>query len=256
MRSLFAFTKKEWMEQLRSGRLMILGILFILLGIMNPALAKLIPWMLEAFADSLAESGMTVTAVTVDALTSWTQFFKNIPMGLIAFILLQSNIFTREYQSGTLVLSLTKGLDRHKVVISKTVVLAILWSALYWLCFAVTYGYNAFFWDNGIARNLAFSAVCWWLLGLWTVMLTVLFSSVLKSSTGVLAGTAGVFLAAYLIGLLPKIKTYSPSMLANASTLLYSTGSVSSYTASITVTVFLCLICFLSSIPILNKKQI
>lgn len=256
MRSLLAFTKKEWMEQLRSGRLMILGILFILLGIMNPALAKLIPWMLEAFADSLAESGMAVTAVTVDALTSWTQFFKNIPMGLIAFILLQSNIFTREYQSGTLVLSLTKGLDRHKVVISKTVVLAVLWSALYLLCFAVTYGYNAFFWDNGIARNLAFSAVCWWLLGLWTVMLTVLFSSVLKSSTGVLAGTAGVFLAAYLIGLLPKIKTYSPSMLANASTLLYSTGSVSSYTASITVTVFLCLICFLSSIPILNKKQI
>lgn len=256
MRSLFAFTKKEWMEQLRSGRLMILGILFILLGIMNPALAKLIPWMLEAFADSLAESGMAVTSVTVDALTSWTQFFKNIPMGLIAFILLQSNIFTREYQSGTLVLSLTKGLDRHKVVISKTVVLAVLWSALYWLCFAVTYGYNAFFWDNGIARNLAFSAVCWWLLGLWTVMLTVLFSSVLKSSTGVLAGTAGVFLAAYLIGLLPKVKTYSPSMLANTSTLLYSTGSVSSYTASITVTVILCLICFLSSIPILNKKQI
>ena len=89
MRTLFAFMKKEWLEQIRSGRLIILTILFVLLGIMNPAIAKLTPWMLEVLADSLAESGMTVTTVTVDAMTSWTQFFKNIPMGLIAFILLE-----------------------------------------------------------------------------------------------------------------------------------------------------------------------
>lgn len=254
MRSLLAFMKKEWMEQLRSGRLMILGILFILLGIMNPAIAKLTPWMLEAFADSL--SGIVVTAVTVDALTSWMQFFKNIPMGLIAFVLLQSNIFTKEYQSGTLVLTLTKGLDRHAVVISKTAVLIVLWSVFYWLCFAVTYGYNAFFWDNGIAHNLAFSAICWWLLGLWTVILTVFFSSASKSNTGVLSGTAGVFLAAYLIGLLPKVKTYSPSMLANVTSLLYDAEDLQAYTASVTVTVLLCLICFVLSIPILNRKQI
>lgn len=256
MRSLLAFMKKEWMEQLRSGRLMILCILFILLGIMNPAIAKLLPWMLEALADSLAESGMTVIAVTVDALTSWTQFFKNIPMGLIAFILLQSNIFTKEYQSGTLILPLTKGLDRRKVIISKTVVLIVLWSVFYWLCFAITYGYNAFFWDNGITHNLTFSVVCWWLLGLWATILTVFFSSVSKSNTGVLSGTAGVFLAAYLIGLLPKVKTYSPSMLANATSLLYGTEDIQAYSASVTVTVILCIICFVLSIPILNKKQI
>lgn len=35
--------KKEWMEQVRSGRLLILVIIFILLGIMNPAVAKLTP---------------------------------------------------------------------------------------------------------------------------------------------------------------------------------------------------------------------
>lgn len=33
MRSLFAFMKKEFTEQLRSGRLMILGLLFVLFGI-------------------------------------------------------------------------------------------------------------------------------------------------------------------------------------------------------------------------------
>ena len=40
MRSLIAFIKKEFTEQLRSGRLIILGLLFVLFGIMNPAIAK------------------------------------------------------------------------------------------------------------------------------------------------------------------------------------------------------------------------
>ena len=43
MKSLLAFIKKETMEQFRSGRLTILGILFVLLGVMNPAVAKITP---------------------------------------------------------------------------------------------------------------------------------------------------------------------------------------------------------------------
>ena len=112
MRSFIAFFKKEVREGIRSSKFVILGLLFLLFGVMNPAIAKLTPWMLEMMADSLAESGMTVTEVTVSAMDSWVQFFKNMPMGLIAFVLLPGGILTGEYGSGTLVLSLTKGLAR------------------------------------------------------------------------------------------------------------------------------------------------
>ncbi len=199
MKSLFAFMKKEFTEQLRSGRLMILGLLFVLFGIMNPAIAKLTPWLLDIMADSLAESGMIVTDVKVSAMDSWVQFFKNMPMGLIAFVLIESSIFTKEYTSGTLVLSLTKGLERYKVVVSKTVVLTALWTVGYWLCFGITYGYSAYFWDNSIAQNLVFSVVCWWLFGMMVVALMVLFSTVTTTNTGVLLGTGGVVLASYLV---------------------------------------------------------
>ena len=111
MRSLLAFTKKEITEQARTGKLLFLGILFVLFGIMNPAVAKLTPWLMEQMADSLADMGMNITEVTVTAMDSWVQFFKNIPMALIAFVLLESSIFTKEYRSGTLILSLTKGLS-------------------------------------------------------------------------------------------------------------------------------------------------
>lgn len=256
MRSLFAFMKKEFTEQLRSGRLMILGLLFVLFGIMNPAIAKLTPWLLETLSDSLAESGMIVTDVKVSAMDSWVQFFKNLPMGLIAFVLLESSIFTKEYTSGTLVLSLTKGLERYKVVVSKTVVLAVLWTIGYWMCFGITYGYNAYFWDNSIAQNLIFSVVCWWLFGVMVIALMVLFSTVSSSNTGVLLETGGVILVSYLIGLLPKCSKYLPTYLTDGNSLIYGLVEIKTYMPSLVIAIATGVICFAISIPIFNKKQL
>ena len=148
MRAFLAFFKKELLDALRSGRLVILGCLFVAFGVMNPAVAKLTPWLMELMSESLAESGMVITEVNVDALTSWTQFYKNIPMALIAFVLIHASTLTREYESGTLVLLVTKGLSRTTVVLAKATALLGLWTVGYWLCFGVTYLYNAYFWDN------------------------------------------------------------------------------------------------------------
>ena len=256
MTSLFAFVKKECTEQFRSGRLLITLALFVLLGIMNPAVAKLTPWLLEIMADSLAESGMVVTTVTVSAMDSWLQFFKNIPTGLIAFVLLQGSIFTKEYSSGTLVLSLTKGLERFKVVLAKAGVLTVIWSLGYWLCFGITYLYNAYFWDNSIAQNLVFSVVCWWLFGVFVVSLMTLFSTLSASNTGVLIGTGAVVLASYIVGLLPKASTYLPTLLMDGTSLIYGSAEAQTYIASILITAVAALVCFVVSIPIFNKKQL
>lgn len=79
MKQFSAFFKKELTEHIRSGRVMIMGIIFVIIGIMNPAVAKLTPWLMDMFAESLAESGMIMTEVTVTAMDSWMQFFKNLP---------------------------------------------------------------------------------------------------------------------------------------------------------------------------------
>ena len=52
-----AFLKKEWMEWSRTGRLLVLVLVFLVLGIMNPALAKLTPWMMEMLSESMAVWG-------------------------------------------------------------------------------------------------------------------------------------------------------------------------------------------------------
>ena len=256
MRAFLAFMKKEWMEQLRSSRLIILTIIFVMFGIMNPAIAKLTPWLFEVMAESLEESGMVVTTVEVDAMTSWVQFFKNVPMALIVFVLMQSNIFTKEYQSGTLVLALTKGLHRYKVVLSKAAVLILIWTLLYWMHFGITYVYNDYFWDNSIAKNLLFSVTCWWIFGLWTIALQVLFSTIASANTGVLVGTGGVVFGLYMMSLLPKLIKYLPTLLMDGNSLIYGTKDVEDYTIALVITCVTAFICIVVSVPILNKKRI
>ena len=256
MRSFLAFFKKELMESARSGKLMILVILFFAFGVMNPAIAKLTPWLMEMFAESLEESGMIITAVTVDALTSWTQFFKNIPMALIAFVLLYSGIFTKEYESGTLILVLTKGLERYKVVLAKALLMLSVWTGGYWLCFCVTYAYNAYFWDNGIAVGLMPAALHWWLFGIFTVCLLVLFSALSKNSAGVLLGTGGTVLLSYISEFFPKASKTVPTALMQSAGLMIGAQEAGEYTKAVILTVVLCAVCIGASIPIMNKKQL
>lgn len=256
MKSFIAFLKKEILESARSGKLIVLCILFLIFGIMNPAIAKLTPWMIELLSDSLAANGMVVTEVAVDALTSWTQFFKNIPIALLVFVLIYSGTFTKEYESGTLILILTKGLSRYKVVLAKFTVMLTSWTVGYWLCFAVTYGYNAYFWDNNIAVGLMPAAVHWWLFGVWVVCLIVLFSALGKNHTGVLLGTGGSVLFAYLISLFPQISKYVPTVLMDSASLLVGAKSADIFSKAVYLTIAMCFVFIIASIPIMNKKQL
>ena len=229
MRVFPAVIKKEIIEQARTGKLAVLAAVFVLLGVMNAAVAKATPWLLSLMADSMAGSGLTFTAVPVTALDAWTQFFKNMPVGLIVFVLLESGILTREVQTGTLLLSLTKGLSRGQAVSAKTAVLAALWTVCFWLCFGITYGYSAFYWDNAAAQNLLFSGLCWWVFGLWTAAVMILFSAMSGSGTGVLLGTGGAVLACVLAGMFPLAGRALPTMLTDGQQLIYGIREAKEY---------------------------
>ena len=256
MRQLIAFSKKEWLEVWRTGKFLILLIVFILFGIMNPAIAKLTPWMMEQFATSLQESGLIVTEVTVNAMTSWTQFYKNIPMGLIVFLLLFSGILTTELQKGTLINMLTKGLSRNAVIIAKTIITIVLWTWNYWLCFFITYVYNAYFWDNSIINHLYFSAFCFYLFGVWLIILLILMSTIVTTTSFVTVGTGIVFFIVYMVSLLPDIKGYLPTKLLEISGLLAGIEKVGDYTFSVWITIIISAIQLIIAMLVFHKKKI
>ena len=256
MRQLSAFLRKEGMEFIRTGKIWILLIIFILFGIMNPAIAKLTPWMVETMSDSLAESGMVLTEVKVNAMTSWNQFYKNISMALIIFALMLSGILTTEYQKGTLVNMLTKGLVRLKVVGAKAIASIGLWTVCYWLCYGITYGYNMYFWDNSIASHVAFAALCVYLLGIWVMLLILLISTLLKSASGVLAVTGVAVIASYVAGMFGKIGEYLPIRLLSAGNLLAGSMSPEDFWKAIAVALASGVAFFILSVACFNRKNI
>ncbi|XCP86859.1 ABC transporter permease subunit [Roseburia hominis] len=256
MKTTTAFFHKELIELKRTGKLLILFLIFTLFGIMNPAIAKLTPWLVSTFADSFAEAGIIMTDMTVDALTSWTQFYKNVPMALIIFLLLFSNILTSEYQKGTLIPLLTKGLPRINVIVSKTLLLLLAWTCGYWLCYGITYAYNAFFWDNHIASHPAFAALCPYVLGIWLISLLMLMSTLFESGSAVITSTGGIFIALYLLSLLPRIQDYLPAKLLSSLPILYKTETIEAFLGALGTSAFLTIINLILSVLLFDKKRI
>ena len=256
MKSFLAFLKKDVTEQWRCRRVMIIGIIFAAFGIMNAGFAKLTPLLLEATEDMLAASGMSLQVQPATAVDSWLQFFANIPMALIAFVLIQGGAFTREYKSGTLVLSLTKGLDRYKVIFSKTIVLFSSWTYGYFLCFGVNYLANVCLWTPAGASHLLFATFSWWLFGIWVIALMILFSVLSSSQTGVFLGTGGVVFGLYMISIIPKIGKFLPTYAAGGGALIYGTAEPKTYVISLCIAFACTVACIGASIPLFNKKQL
>lgn len=235
MRALASFTKKELLEIVRSGKAVLVTILFLLFGIMNPAVAKLTPWLLETMASSMAEQGLAVTGVRVDAMTSWTQFYKNFPMVLIVFLLIFGGILAGEYQKGTMVHMIAKGLARWKILASKAAVLCALWTVGYWLMYLVTYAYTAYFWDNAILSHCAFAALCAYAAGLWMLSLLLLGSVLFRSAGGALGTVVLVTALSYLLHILPRVQSYLPTTLLSATGLLDNSTEPSRFVSALCV---------------------
>lgn len=253
MRQWCAFFRKESLEWIRSGRILIFAVLALLFGIMSPALAKLTPWIMEMAADSLADSGLTVAEVTVDALTSWGQFYKNIPILLVIVLLLCSGSFTMEYQKGTLINMITRGLARWKILTVKSAVLLLAYSFVYWGCFGITYGYNEYFWDNGIAQQAGLAAVCYYVMGLWLVSLLVLFSTVAKGNMMVILGAGAVFGICYLLSVFEPFKAALPVSLSFGMQMLL--GEDAGWKIPMLVSICWSMVNLGLSVIIFNRKQ-
>ena len=255
MKQLVAFIQKEFMEIVRNSKLLICGIIFALLGIMNPAIAKLTPWIIEMYSDT-SSSGIVFQKVEVTALTSWEQFYKNMPIAFIVFVLMFSGIVASELQKGTLINIVTKGMSRWKIMISKFVMMLVLWTGVYFLSYVITYFYNAFYWDNSIAKHIFFAVFCFYLFGVWLISLIILVSAFADNSTTVSLGVGGGFIVSYLLGMVPKLQDYLPTKLMDSLILIVGQAEPGEYIPAIIIVLCLIIANIVLGIIFFNKKNL
>ena len=219
MKAFRAFFRKELCEAARTHKLTVLGLLFLLYGILNPLTAKLMP---DILATALPE-GMSITLPEPSALDSWAQFFKNISqMGLIVVVILLGGIMAGELNHGTLVHLLTKGLPRRTVILAKVATLALLWTAAYLLCFGVTAAYTAYFWPDSSVSQLAASMAGLWLFGLLMLSTLPLGGVCFHAGYGSLLFAGGFLVLLYLLQIPPALQPFNPLKLASDNMTLLS----------------------------------
>ncbi len=66
-----AFVKKEFCEQVRTYKLLVTGLVFLLLGMMNPLTAKFMPELISNFMPA----GMSIEMTEPTMMDSWLPVF-------------------------------------------------------------------------------------------------------------------------------------------------------------------------------------
>jgi len=254
MKGFIAFTKKEFMEQIRTYRLLIMLCVFFLFGMMSPLLAKLTPEILSG----MELQGIQLIIPEATAMDAYSQFFQNInEMGLIVILLVFGGIISNELTKGTLVNILAKGLPRHTVILSKYVAAFALWTVSYLISALTNYGYTAYLFENSTVKNLFFSLLCLWLFGGFVLSLIFLSSALTGGNFGGLILTAIALGSLLLINIFPWAQKFNPIYLSSHNLeLLSGTLSPSEVIKPLVITILLIVVCLYTSILLFKKKKI
>lgn len=213
MRGFKVFFKKEWLEQWRTKRTLIVLIVFFIIGLMGPLMALITPEILK----SVATEGMVITLPEPSASDSYAQFFNNMgQMGLILFLLLFSTSLTKEYEQGTLLNLLTKGLTKQTALLAKYAIVFVLWSIGYLVAVAGHLFYTAYYFETAALVHVSLSLMMMWLFGVLLLTLLVTFGACFKQAYASLIGVGLFFGLLLVVGVFPVIDKYNPLHLATA----------------------------------------
>lgn len=252
MSGYIAFVKKEFTENMKNYRFLILFAVFLIFGITSAFLAKFTPEILSALAADMEMSSEPV------ALDAWKQFYKNISgVGFSAFIILYGSCLSGEYSKGTLVLMVTKGLSRKAVILAKYTVAAILMTISYWISYAATYGYTAFLWKDVSLPNVAFAALALWIAGFLYLSILMIGCVIFRQTfTGILF-TGGIVAVISLLGMIEPIAKFSPFILTTKNIDLISGEiTLSDFMIPAVVSIVISILGLLLAIRLFNKKQL
>ena len=197
--------RKEMREQFKLYRLVIVCAIFLFFALSSPLTLKYLPDILKM----AGEQNMIIQLPTPTAFMALSEFAGNIgQIGALIAVLMAMGAVANELKSGTAVMTLSKPVSRSAFVVSKLLAVSITF-----LISLVCLGYTVWLiqgtavWPY-VGMNL--------LLGLFLVFclaVTLLFSSLYKSSLAAGGLAIGVIIVQGIISAIPVIGKYMPGVL-------------------------------------------
>ena len=254
MRIFLSLLKKEAIEGSRTKKMISTFILFLFIGLISPLTAKLTPMILQ----SIATGNIDINAVPPSEIDSWTQFFKNISqIGMLGLAIILSTQMANEFQKGTLINLLSKGLPRYQVVLSKIFYNFILWFIAYFGSFILTYFYTKYFFGISFPiKNILMAALLPFIFGLFLIALEILAGVISGNVIGTLILTTAGIVIQLILSIRDEIVKYMPiALIGKPVNLIKGIGYDDYYVPIITGSI-LVIIFIVISIAVINKKQI
>lgn len=254
MNGFCAYIKKEFLEQLRSYRALIIWIVLFLFGMSSPLLAKMTPDILS----HMSVQGVVISLPKPVAMDAWAQFFKNISqMGIIVLMLVFAGSLSQEFSKGTLILPLSRGLSRGAVLAAKFVASAITWTTGYALAAVTACFYTQSLFGRFAEPSLFFSLFCLWLFGVFLIACLLAAGAVVPGSFGGLLTTAAFLCLLMMLNIAPKLQKINPVTIASQNAAaLSSSAAAADMRSAAWVTLALTVLCLLGALAAFRKKKI
>lgn len=255
---LMTLVRKEWLELLRSFKLIWVPLVFALLGIMQPVTSYYMPIIIEK-AGNMPEGTVIEIPVPSGAQVLADTLSQFGLLGLLILALAFMGAVSGERNSGAASLVLVKPVSFSAYILSKWIgMMTLSWGALL-IGYAASWYYT---WLLIESVDFVPFLLSYLIYGLWFTFIltaTLLFSTLLRSAAGAAFSALGLaMLLSLLSGLLPKYTGWSPGSLSGFA---YKTvqradgfdGSVS-FGWSIGITILLILAGLIGSAALLRRQ--
>ncbi len=226
MAGLGALLRKELLEQWRTLRLPIVAVVFLLVGLSSPLLARFTPEILKA----VAGDQLPIVLPPPTAADSVAQLQKNLGQfgGLIAVLLAMGSVAV-EKERGTAAMLLSKPASRAAFLAAKLVAIGATLGVSVAIAAAGAWFYTLVLFEPLPVGGFAGAALLEWLMLLAWAAITFVGSTLTRSSVA----AAGLGIAAFIVvgiaGAIPPLAPFVPAGLgppARALALGLATGDV------------------------------
>lgn len=203
---------KELREQLRTYRLPVVAIVFLLFGITSPVLARYTKELIDALG-AQATAGMKIVLPPPTVADAVNQLLKNlVQFGILIAILLAMGTVASEKDRGTAGLILTKPASRLAFLAAKLVAISVTLAVAVAVGCAIAYVYTLLLFEGASLPVVGYieMAILMWLAITAYASLTFLGSTLTRSAV---AGAGIGFVALIVTGIvggLPTIGKYMP----------------------------------------------
>jgi len=226
--SVFIAFRKEWLELIRSYRLLVVAIMLVFFGLTSPFLAKFTPELM-----TLIPTGeITISMPPATVMTAIGQYIKNMAQfGIILGLLLTMGSVAQEKDKGTAAMMLVKPLPRGAFLGAKFLSLATMFAIALTAAGIACYYYTLLLFD-------AMNILHWFVLNalvfvyvMVIVAITIFCSTITKSQVAAGGSALGLLIIPGSIGSILGLGKYLPGELITWGTRLMAGDTSASWIA-------------------------